>query len=168
MAEKIELFIQGEGIPDIALVRVPGEGTVQDIVDAAQTHGLRVDGDENPLVMVEDADEALNFDTPLQRVGIVHRDRVHVSRCHRIEVTVNYEADQKARVFPPSTTMKKVKKWVDGKDGFGLQDVDAAEHLLQVCGTNTRPDEDTHAGSLVEAPNCSLCFDLIPKQRVEG
>lgn len=168
MSEKIELFVQGEGISDIALVRVPREGTVQDVVEAAAEHGLRVDGEEELLVIVEDADEALDLDTPLRTLGITHRDRVHVNRCRRVEVTVNYEAEQKTRDFSPSTTMKKVKKWADGKHGFDLGDVDAAEHLLQICGSNTRPDEDAHIGSLVGAPSCSLCFDLIPKKRIEG
>lgn len=168
MSEKIELFVQGEGISDIALVRVPREGTVRDVVEAAAEHGLRVNSEEGPLVMVEDTDEALDLDAPLQVLGITHRDRVHANRCRHVEVTVNYEAEQKSEYFPPSTTMKKVKKWVDGKRGFDLGDVDAAEHLLQICGSDTRPDEDTHIGSLVGAPSCSLCFDLVAKQRVEG
>ena len=38
--DEIELFLQGEGIPDITLVRVPRDGTARDIIQAARAHGL--------------------------------------------------------------------------------------------------------------------------------
>jgi hypothetical protein len=55
-----------------------------------------------------------------------------------------------------------------GKDGFNLPEIDATEHALQVCGSATRPDADTHIGALVSAQGCALCFDLVAKRRVEG
>ncbi len=164
----IEVFVQGEGIGEIALVRVSGQGTVGDVVEAAKEHGLREDGGGDPAVMVEDADRIIDPDTPLEAAGIVNRSRVHVHHCRSVAVTVNFEADQKTKSFPPSTTVKKVERWAEGKDGFGLAGADATDHLLQLCGSEVRPDEDAHIGSFVEVPDCSLCFDLIPKERVEG
>ena len=83
-------------------------------------------------------------------------------------MTVNFNVDQKTKTFPPSATVGRVKKWAVGEHGFDLKGVDATEHLLQLCGSTDRPDEDIHIGTLVTAPACSLCFDLVPKQRIEG
>jgi hypothetical protein len=40
--------------------------------------------------------------------------------------------------------------------------------MLQVSGTEQRPDSDTHIGALVKFPNKSLCLDLVPSTRVNG
>lgn len=167
MAET-EVFVQGEGMRDIVLVRVPEGGTVRDVVEAARARGLRTEDGETPSVTVENDDAELDLDASLSGAGIADRGRVHVHRCKKVAVTVNFNADQKTGEVPPSTTVKKLKKWADSKQGFDLRGADATEHLLQVCGSGERPDEDTHVGSLVEVPDCSLCFDLVPKSRVEG
>ena len=168
---EIEIFVQGEGIPEIILLRVPGNGTVRDILRSAETQGVHFAGDErSQVIFSEDQEAELSPDLSLEEAHIGHRSRVHVHRCHRIEVTVNFNAAQKTRAFPPSATVERVKRWAVGPapEGFGLQGVDATEHLLQLCHSNTRPDEDTHIGSLVTFPDCQLCFDLVPKVRVEG
>jgi hypothetical protein len=165
--DEIELFLQGEGIADITLVRVPRDGTARDIIEAAKSHGLATP-DGEALVLVEDAEEPLAPDARLEAAGIGHRGRVHVHRCRRVAVTVNFNADTQAEEFPPSATVGRVKKWAVGKKAFDLQGVDATEHVLQVCNSSTRPDEDVHIGTLVAVPGCGLCFDLVAKQRVEG
>ncbi len=165
----IDIFVQGENIPEITLVRVPHNGTVRDILEATKAQGLRLADDEASLIILkEDAEEALALDLPLEAAHIGHRSRVHIHRCRRLEVTVNFNADHKAHSFPPSTTVERVKQWAVGRDGFNLHGIDATDHLLQVCNSTIRPDEDTHIGSLVQFPACTLCFDLVPKQRVEG
>jgi len=167
--ETIELFVQGEGIPDIVLVRVPANGTVGDIVAAGRSHRRADAGDAGALVIfLEDAEEALDPAATLEAAGIRHRGRVHIHRCRRVAVAVNYNGRQIARDFPPSATIRRVKHWVDSNDGFDLRGVDATEHLLQVCASNIRPDEDTHIGTLVHLSGCPLCLDLVAKQRVEG
>lgn len=165
--DEIELFLQGQGIREITLVRVPRGGTVRDVLTAAAAHGLGVDGDA-PLVLLEDAEEPLAPDATLEHAGVTNRSRVHVHRCRRVGVTVNFNADQKCEGFPPSATVGRVRRWAVGKHGFDLNGVDATEHLLQLCGSSDRPDEDAHIGTLVTAPACGLCFDLVVKQRVEG
>lgn len=166
---EIEIFLQGEGIPEITLVRVPNDGIVRDILTSAKTQGLRFANDEQTLIILaEDAEERLdpNFSLEVARIG--HHSRVHIHRCHKLEVTINFNVGQKFHAFPPSATIEHVKRWVVGQDGFGLHSVDATEHLLQLCSSTIRPDEDTHIGSLVTFPDCQLCFDLVPKVRVEG
>lgn len=163
---EIEIFIQGEGIEDITLVRVPGNSTVRDIVDAIQVQGAQIGTADGYAVMLEDSEEVLELDQHLEAVGIGHRSRVHINRCRHVEVSVNYNGEQKERSFPAAATVRRVKLWSVRE--FGLKKVDATEHALQVCGSTNRPDEDVHIGSLVQYPSCALCFDLVPKQRVEG
>jgi hypothetical protein len=166
--DEIELFLQGEGIREITLVRIPRDGTVRDVIAVARTHGLSAPAEEDVSVLLEDADAPLGPDTPLTAAGIGRHSRVHLHRCRKVAVTVNFNADHKTESFSPSATVARVKKWAVSKRGFSLSDVDATEHLLQVCGSTNRPDEDVHIGTLVQAPACVVCFDLVPKQRVEG
>lgn len=165
--DTIEIFVQGEGIRDVALVRVSATGTVADVVAAARGHGGPSDG-AGVVVMLEDADEALDPTATLQAAGIGYRERVHVHRCRRIGVTANYNGRPINRDFPPSATMRRVKAWVVGRRGFDLDRVDATEHVLQRCNSIERPDEDVHIGTLVTVGQCELCFDLVAKRRVEG
>ena len=166
---ELEIFVQGEGIPEITLVRVPDNGTVGDILRSAETQGVRFADDGRSLVvLIEDQETELSFDLLLEDAHIGPRSSVHVHRCHRLEVIVNFNAAQKTQAFPPSATIERVKQWAVGPEGFGLHSIDATEHLLQLCHATTRPDEDIHIGSLVTFPDCGLCFDLVPKVRVEG
>jgi hypothetical protein len=169
MSETIEIFLQAEGVSDVKLVRVPHNGTVRDILEAARATGVQVpSGDGEVIILLEDSDEEIALDLKLKDAGIRNRHRVHCHRCQRVAVTVNFNGQAESRAFPPSATVKRLKKWADDKKQFDLQGVDATDHVLQVCGTSVRPDEDTHIGTLVQHPNCNLCFDLVPKVRVEG
>lgn len=163
----IELFLQGEGIGDVKLIRLSSNATVRDIADAAKSAGaLGVDG--AAIVTIEDAEKELAPETSLSAAGISHRGRVHVHRCRRVAVTVNYNGQAKALDLAPSATIDRVHRRATGRQGFKLADADAAEHLLQLCGSAERPDIETHLGTLVTAPACTACFDLVPKQRIEG
>jgi len=165
--ENIELFLQGEGIAEILLVRVPHDCTVRELIEKAKAEAknLQHDGGEMALLL-EDSDEEINPDARLNEASIKHRHRIHCHRCRRIEVTVNFNGQSQARKFSPARTIGRVKHWAD--DQFGLKGVDATEHALQLCGKDIRPDEDVHIGALVRYPDCKLCFDLVPKKRVEG
>jgi hypothetical protein len=169
MSETIEIFLQAEGVSDVKIVRVPHDGTVRDILEAARDKGIQVPGGKGEVViLLEDSDEEIALDIKLKDAGIHHRHRMHCHRCLRVAVTVNFNGRAESRVFPPSTTVKRVKKWADAEEQFNLRGVDATDHVLQVCGTSVRPDEDAHIGTLVQHPSCNLCFDLVPKVRVEG
>lgn len=164
--ETIEVFLQGEGISEVQIVRISEQSTVQELIEKA---GAIVDSSRSDAVAVlflEDSDGELSSKVTLKDVGIGHRSRVHSHRCRRVVVTVNFKDDHKSHEFPPSATVRKVKRWAD--EEFELKGIDATEHALQICGTATRPDEDVHIGSLVKFPDCKICFDLVPKKRVEG
>jgi len=163
--QMIELFLQGEGIPDIKLIRVPQDCTVRELIGKVRTES-GAQHEEEIVLLLEDQDKELTLDAKLTEAGIGHRQRIHCHRCRRVEVTVNFNTATKVHVFSPAHTIGKIKRWAD--DQFGLKGVDATEHALQICGTSTRPDLDVHIGTLVQHPHCQVCFDLVPKKRVEG
>ena len=164
----IEIFIQGEGILKITLVNLHPKDTVADIIKVAREHGLSTPQGSEVFVLVENTDTPLVLDAKIDEADLIPRSRVHIHRCQRVEVVVNFNADQLKGFFPPSATVAWVKKWAVGKDGFGMSDVDATEHLLQLCNTTDRPDEDMHIGTLMKVSDWAICFDLVAKQRVEG
>jgi len=163
---EIEVFLQGAGISRTQLVRLPENATVNDLVEAARQHGLQLAEGEPPIVMLEDSDEPLPLEAKLVDAGLKHRGRVHIHRCRRVEVTVNFNGVTKVHPFSPGQTLQRVKAWAAKQ--FGMSEADAAEHALQICDSTERPSEDTHLGSLVTRPGCAVCFDLVPKQRIEG
>lgn len=164
--QMIEIFIQGEEIDQITLIRVPRSATVHEVILKAKTECGMVAREGEIIALIEDEDKEIVLDAKLIEVGIGHRHRLHFHRCRRVEVSVNFNGTTNKRPFSPSATVAKIKGWAD--DEFGLKGVDATEHALQICGTNKRPDLDVHVGSLVQFPNCQICFDLVPKKRVEG
>lgn len=166
--DDMELFIQGEGIPKITLVKVHLKDTVADIIKVARDHGLSTPEGSKVFVFVENADSPLDLNMKIDEAGLTPRSRVHIHHCQRVEVTVNFNARQLKGFFPPSATTDIVQKWSVGKDGVQMSPVDATEHLLQVCHSSDRPDEDVHIGALEKTSDCAICFDLVPKQRVEG
>lgn len=168
MAERheFEVFLQGVGVHDITLLRIPQSGRVADILAAGRAAGLAVPDDVS--VYIEDEDVALSLESLLSTTAIRHRCRVHVSRCRRVDVSVTFNGRQISEAFPPAATMKRVKRWAVGSKGFNMSEVDAAEHVLQLSGSSERPDEDIHIGTLVTSGQCVVSFDLVPKVRVEG
>lgn len=162
----IEIFVQGEGITEVALIRVPPDATVREVIVKTKADCGIEAREEEIIALIEDSDEEIVLDAKLIDVGIGQRHRVHFHRCRRVEVSVNFNGATKKQSFSPSATIAKIKRW--GDDEFGLKGIDATEHALQICGTNKRPDLDVHVGSLVQCPHCEICFDLVPKKRVEG
>lgn len=117
-------------------------------------------------VWLEDADEPLAVDSSLTAARVADRAHVHVSRCHRVVVTIRFGGDSKEHKFAPGATVNKVFHWAVGKQGFDLPKTERATHTLGVTGTSTEADRDAHVGSL--AVNCAVSFDLAPKVRYAG
>ena len=165
-----ELFIQGHGITDIAVVSSePGETITQVLAKIGHPGHI----DDQVLIFVED------FPTPIGREVVIEELlpitiedcdhpplRLHVSRCHKVAVTVRYNGQLKERHFPPGATIERIRRW--SCRAFGLIPRDAAEHVLQIQGTNVRPDLDVHVGTLTKVGHCAVAFDLVPCKRVEG
>lgn len=168
---KVQIFVQGEGKREIRLVELSQMATVRELVDAAQSEGVAPQNgndDANVSVFAEDSETPLAPGATLDSAGLGHHSSVHLSRCTRVTVTVYFNNQHRTDTFGPGVPMHRIKKWAVGKKGFGLDPVDAGEHVLQLTGSSERPDEDVHIGSLVGARGCKVEFDLVPKIRVEG
>ncbi|MBX3283538.1 MAG: hypothetical protein KF756_13825 [Acidobacteria bacterium] len=169
-ARELRLFVQGEGLAEIQVVNIDSESTAVELIKmvAAKVGGefAAADTAGGFVVTFENEDKEISQKDSLKKAGIHDRSRVHIHRCRKVKVTVNFNGETEVDNFPPSTMVGKVKKWADKK--FDIDKIDATEHALQLCGTATRPDEDTHIGALTKNPSCSVCFDLVPKRRVEG
>jgi hypothetical protein len=161
----IQLFAQFEGNRRIEIIEVDDNSTVRAILDAAIRAGLPEDCKEGALVFVHDGDSPLDLDAMLNAIGIRHKHRVHVHRCHKVEVTLHFNEIKEKHHFTPSATVELVKR--EFVKNIHMSSVDATEHVLQICGSTDRPEPDIHIGSLIHGC-CSLCFDLVPIKRVEG
>jgi hypothetical protein len=161
----LRIFVQGENLPDVDYIEVEVGRTVADFKSAwARKHtGYTL---ANVFVFAEGGEEPLGDNTHLDSLETKHGVRVHLHRCHRIHAKVSYAGRSVEHDYSPATTIAHIKKWAAGK--LGLSPEDAAEHVLQVAGTQTRPDPDTHVGTLVSSPQCSIAFDLVPAERVNG
>lgn len=164
--KNIEILLQGENIPDIQLIVLDHGKLIKDVLAAAARYRKgEIEGDFH--VFPEDGDEPLGLHDPLPKSEDGQPVRLHIHRCHRIDVTVFFNGMNKEHSFGPGKTIAGVKKWAAIK-AFGMDPGDAAEHVLQLAGTTVRPEPDTHIGSLVSCPDCRLAFDLVPLKRVEG
>jgi hypothetical protein len=164
----VQLFVQGEGSKQIRLISIDAGASVGDLVAelAAKFSGEFPMAVGDVAVMLEDDDREIPGSATLAEAGLTNRKRVHVHRCRKVRVSVNFNGNTINDDLPPSTTVRKIKKWADKE--FEIDKIDATAHALQLCGGPDRPDEDAHVGTLTNNAACSVCFDLVPKQRVEG
>lgn len=160
MSKKVEIFIHQEG---------QSKPVLHETHDGTSVVALKADlakgGHAECFLFEEDADEPLQDHHQIRHHGegtkILHR-----SKCSRIQVTVRYAGRVSSDDFGPGSTLDRIKRWAERK--LGIDEVDAAEMSLQIAGTTERPDGSTHVGSLSTQPGCSVVFDLLPSERVNG
>ena len=158
---KIQIFLQSELLRDIEIVEVEAD------IGHAKLHELCLlklgdRRDEIFHLFIEDEEE-----TSIE--NLVHLPdglRLHIHRHKAIDVSVHYAGRNVHHTFKPGTTVARVKRWATHE--LGIAASDAAELMLQIHGTDIRPDTDIHVGSLVEAPKQQIVFDLVPSPRVNG
>jgi hypothetical protein len=121
---------------------------------------------EEVLIFVEDGDEPLTAE--LLEVVLVEgqHHKLHAHHCNHIEVTVHYDVRSAHHKFSPSTTVGKVLRWAE--DEFHIAETEKGHLQLQLAGTNDRPVATTHLGALTSGRECSVVFDLLPSQRIQG
>lgn len=166
---EIQLFVQGEGLTVIELVRISEQSPLSELrekLSPLQVNASDLTATDDFIFLLENSESELASNKTIKELKLKNRERIHIHRCRKIEVGVNFNGKEIAKSFPPSKTIAKIKHWADKK--FGIEGVDATEHALQICGTAKRPDDDIHLGTLVNCNNCKVCFDLVPKKRVEG
>ena len=122
---------------------------------------------EGAMVWLEDGKEALDPVKTLIEIGVVERCHVHVSTCKSVLVKVRFGGDSIEASFPPPTSADFILKWAANPEGFKLTDSEAAKHLLAICGTDAELDQADHIGFYAD-DDCSVCLDLLPRERFEG
>ena len=159
-----QIFLQSELLKDFEVIELDDDATKNDLREACLARVGKRKPAEALILFIEDEDDEDAFD---KLESIDDGLRVHLHRLKAIAVTVRYggQPDQH-RTFRPNATIARVKRWA--AHAFAITPSDAAELMLQISGTDIRPDPDVHLGSLVQAPADSICFDLVPAPRVNG
>jgi hypothetical protein len=158
------LFVQVQG--DARLIEVPVVDTLTEaeLLAALASAGIALGPDF--AVFIDESDEPIGGDRERPARDVKDGCRIHVARCRRIKTVVHFMEKTLTREFPPGARVRAVKKWAVKE--FGLDHKDAAEHVLQLCGSSVRPASDTPLHQLVQNHECAVCFDLVPEKRVEG
>lgn len=166
----VDVLLQSHGLPDIVVLEAKPTDTLAEIVSKFDLPGEK----EGRLVFLEDIDGVIDGHAVIEELLPLPPDddavgplRVHVSHCRHVKASVRYNAETETRLFTPSATVERVRRWA-ARRAFHLSPRDAAEHVLQLQGTTTRPDRDVHVGTLTHGHACDVAFDLVPCQRVEG
>lgn len=159
---KVQVFLQSERLRNIEVVEIESDAGHAELHEACLLK-LGDGQDEEFFLFVEDEDDERPFEK-LQ--DIPEGLRLHLHRLKGIDVIVRYAGRDVRRSFRPSATVGRVKRWATQE--MGIAPTDATELMLQLSGTDVRPDTDIHIGSLVEAPQHHIVFDLVPSPRVNG
>ncbi|MGD9786049.1 MAG: hypothetical protein AB7E80_15685 [Hyphomicrobiaceae bacterium] len=158
-------FLQVQDKPGIIEIELPAESTVGDVLDAMAKTGVAAEAEAQ--IFVDEDEEAYQFTDRKKKIkGVKHGCRLHLSRCRKIAVSVNFLERTIEHKFAPGARVRKVKAWAVEK--LKLDPKDAGEHVLRICGTDREPATDTPLHELTNGRECSVCFDLVPVKRVEG
>lgn len=160
---KTTIFVQTQGRPGVVEIELAA-GAASDLFAALAAAGIPVDAET--FIFIDESVEPVHGGHHGDLHGLKHGSRVHVCRCRHIQCMVHYLDKTAERRFPPGARVRSVKAWAVHK--FELNPKDAAEHVLQVCGSSDRPASDTPLQQLVQGHKCDVCFDLVPEKRVEG
>ena len=162
--KSLDLFYQGEGLGDIEHLEVASDATFAAVkARLAEKHGTPADA----LIFLEDDDDPLDDDGRVgDRAGPTGL-KIHLNRCRHIEVNVSFNGETVDRRFGPGATVARVKRWAAERK-FEMSKEEAGEHVLQIAGIHDRPVPGTHVGALATCPDCTLAFDLVADERVNG
>lgn len=160
----LDLFYQGHGITEFEQIELRADHTVAAFKALIlEKHGLTGE----LLVFVEEQETPLEDHIVIAELCFGPAPKLHVHHCREVAVAVTFGGETVHHKFAPSTTVGAIKNWAAIKK-FGMTPTEAGEHLLQISGTKDRPAPGTHVGSLTKAPACSVKFDLVPDERVNG
>ncbi|MBV8686879.1 MAG: hypothetical protein JOZ90_10910 [Alphaproteobacteria bacterium] len=160
---KVSVFLQQDGSEQLIETELPATLTGAQLYDAVAKAGAETD--DATFVFLGEADE------PVKRKGkdsltLAAGALVHVTRCRKVKVTVHFLNRTIEEQFAPGARVRSVKAWAVGK--IPLEPQDAAEHVLEICDTKTRPVTDASLQQLTDGKRCSVRFNLVPDTRVEG
>lgn len=175
-SDDLEIFLHGADKPRVVTA---GSGDV--LRDVLVKAGVLREGDKEVFVFVGECDDSLrhgddsddgeddhkpaDLHLTLEVLDLRKHPHVHVHRCRRVAVEVNFGGKSKKHKFSPAATIGTVTEWARRK--FKLDPASAAEYVLQICGTTEQPRSDVHLGELVKS-ECALCFDLVKEVTPQG
>ncbi len=174
----VELFIHSEGKREPRVVVVDDDRSLGNVLDDL---GLAGGADEMHVFLGEATDlldaglgeddgesshEPVERMLPAREAGRGGFGHVHCHRCRRVVVTVQYRSRCQRRRVSPATTVETLLEWA--KRIFGLSGCDAEALALRICGDDANLSGNEHVGELTRAPECSVCFDLVPEPKMQG
>ncbi|MBI3803605.1 MAG: hypothetical protein HY282_07555 [Nitrospirae bacterium] len=162
--ETLDIFYQGYGIKEMEHIEVKPDHTVAMIKKILfEKHGCEA----GTLIFLEDNENPLEDHIIIKELSGPAGAKMHLHRCRHIEVAVTFGGDTVHHRFPPGATVARIKVWA-AVTKFGMTEVEAGEHRLQIGGTQERPAPGIHVGTLASCPDCQVRFDLVPDERVNG
>ncbi len=160
----ITVFIMTDGRDGLVERKLDSGTTIKDLHKVLSEVGVEITRETHEFL--GSAEEPLPKDPKTVIRDLKDGVRIHVTRCRRIQVTVNYLERSEDHRFSPGARLREVKEWAARK--LKIDAKDAAEHVLQICGSAKRPSSDTTLHELTDNKVCAVCFDLVPEKRVEG
>jgi hypothetical protein len=160
----IEVMVEGEGLADVEIIRIPQGRTAREIVAAVALKGGFPA--EEAVLLIEDSDQPVDLAIVLTEDttgGKVH----HVHRAKQVALTVFYKHLEKEKHFPPSARVQRVLDWAVSKDGFNIDptiapDMELALHDEKIPDDQKQPlPKNPHIGRYVHHPHHCLALDLI-------
>jgi hypothetical protein len=158
------VFIAVQGHDHLVEVDLPENASIEIVHATIKEAGIEID--EEYMLFHDEDDDPIEWHGRKRPHLIKQGAKLHFARCRKIDVTIHYLEQTKRHSFAPGTRVRRVKAWA--VNHFKLAERDAAEHILQICGSIERPPTDTPLHKLVTRGQCELCFDLVPDIRVEG
>ena len=114
---------------------------------------------------VEENEVPIELDITVAASGLKHRGQAHCAHCRKVKVKVRYNGQPGEYEFPASAKVRRVEEWAE--QHFNIPPADRAELILRLCGSEAEENGDVRLGKLA-GMHCEVCFDLGPKQRVQG
>lgn len=155
---EIEIIVEGEGLADVEIVRLPHGAAGRELLEIAAAKGGFPS--EEACLFVEDEDAPLDVSLIVISEGMSERTH-HVHRVRQIEVTVYYMNKQETRAFAPSARVQRVLDWALTSDIFKIDPAIKPEMELALHGKTTPLPKDAHIGRFVRHPEHRLALDLI-------
>lgn len=171
-----EIFVHANGRKPVA-VMVADDNVLADVLeriglgekelpDTTVSVGEAEDVGDDDTDDRDDDHDAVDIRQTVAALRLRELRHVHVSRCRRVAVEVNFGGKDRRRKVRPAVTVGAMTRWA--RRVFKLDPASAAEYVLQLCGTTEQPRPDVHIGELTSAPTCSVCFDLVKEVTPQG